>query len=134
MQTERRCTVSHAFDRFEIQIEIGLPDEQGRLQIFRIHTSKMRESKRLSDDVDLGALAADTKNYSGAEIAGVVRSASSFAMGRAIGDRLDRQAMDISQLKVCMEDFKNALDEVKPAFGVATDEFEGYLYHIMIFK
>jgi len=54
--------------RFEIHLEIGLPDEKGRLQIFDIHTKKMRENNLIDKDVDLQKLAKLTKNYTGAEI------------------------------------------------------------------
>lgn len=62
----------------------GLPDEKGRLQILNIHTSKMREFNLLSGDVDVKELAAETKNYSGAELEGLVRAAQSTAMNRHI--------------------------------------------------
>ena len=63
---------------------VGLPDEKGRLEILQIHTSKMREHKKLSDDVDLEELANKTRNYSGAELEGLVRSATATAMNRII--------------------------------------------------
>jgi len=66
--------------RFEIHLEIGLPDEPGRKQIFDIHTSKMRKNDLLMPDVDITKLASMTKNYTGAEIEAVCRSANSFAL------------------------------------------------------
>jgi vesicle-fusing ATPase len=60
----------------------GLADEPGRLQIFEIHTRALRENNLLSSDVDLTELAAQTKNFSGAEIEGLVRAAQSNAMNR----------------------------------------------------
>ncbi len=68
--------------RFEVHVEIGLPDEHGRFQILEIHTKKMRENKLLGKDVDLKALAALLKNYTGAEIEAVVISANAFALNR----------------------------------------------------
>ena len=62
----------------------GLPDEQGRVQILEIHTAKMREHKLLAPDVDLADLAVQTKNFTGAEIEGLVRAAQSTAMNRFI--------------------------------------------------
>lgn len=67
-----------------MQLEISLPDEDGRLQIFNIHTSKMAASKKLSSDVDLKELAAKTKNFSGAEIEGLCRAAAFTAMYRLV--------------------------------------------------
>ena len=59
---------------------LGLADEPGRLQILEIHTKALRDNDLLSDDVDLKELAVQTKNFSGAEIAGLVRAAQSNAM------------------------------------------------------
>lgn len=66
--------------RFEVHVEIGLPDEQGRMEILNIHTKLMRQNKLLADDVDLNKLAHEMRNYTGAEIEAVVKSANSFAL------------------------------------------------------
>lgn len=63
---------------------VGLPDEKGRGQILSIHTAKMRDFNLLAKDVDLKELATETKNYSGAELEGLVRAAQSTAMNRHI--------------------------------------------------
>lgn len=60
--------------RFEVQVEIGLPDEDGRRAIFDIHMKKMVENGLLHPDVDMDRLVSLTPRYSGAEIAGLVRS------------------------------------------------------------
>ena len=44
------------FGRFDREIDIGVPDEVGRMEIMRIHTKNMK----LADDVDLAAVAKDT--------------------------------------------------------------------------
>lgn len=62
----------------------GLPDEKGRVQILNIHTAKMRQFNLLGSDVDVSELATETKNYSGAELEGLVRAAQSTAMNRHI--------------------------------------------------
>ena len=62
----------------------GLPDENGRLEIFNIHTSAMRRFGKLAADVQLDYLASKTRNFSGAEIEGLVRSAQATAMNRMI--------------------------------------------------
>jgi SpoVK/Ycf46/Vps4 family AAA+-type ATPase len=70
--------------RLEVHIEISLPDEHGRVQILTIHTAKMRKNGVMADDVNLAELAALTKNFSGAEIGGLVKSATSFAFNRHV--------------------------------------------------
>lgn len=109
--------------RFEIHMEIGLPDEKGREQIFMIHTKELRENKLLSDDFDIKLLAANTKNYTGAEIEAVCRSAKSFALYdesyvKSLEQKSSKkQKFEINQL-ITMKDFKMALEEVRPAFGI----------------
>jgi len=75
--------------RMEVQLEISAPDVAGRLEILEIHTKDMRQSKRLSKDVDLQALAGFLNGFTGADIAGFVRSAVSFALEEADEDALD---------------------------------------------
>ncbi|KAJ2899443.1 transport between ER and Golgi ATPase protein [Zalerion maritima] len=109
--------------RLEVQIEIGLPDEHGRSQILGIHTERLRVNKILGRDVNIPQLAALTKNFSGAEIAGLVRSASSFAMNRHVKvDSFAQLKDDVQEIQVTNADFFRALDEVKPAFGAPEDE------------
>lgn len=66
---------------------LGLPDEKGRLEILNIHTAKMRNNDKLDKDVDLEELAKVTRNFSGAEIEGLVRSATATAMNRMLSVR-----------------------------------------------
>ena len=66
--------------RLEIHLEIGLPDIRGRNQIFEIHTRNMKKHNLLGQDFNIDALAEMTKNYTGAEIEAVCRSATSFAL------------------------------------------------------
>lgn len=70
--------------RLEVHMEISLPDQHGRAQILKIHTSKMRDNNVMDKDVDLEELSRLTKNFSGAEIGGLVKSASSFAFNRHV--------------------------------------------------
>jgi vesicle-fusing ATPase len=70
--------------RLEVHMEISLPDEAGRVQILNIHTAKMRKNGVMDHDVDLEELAALTKNFSGAEILGLIKSATSFAFNRHV--------------------------------------------------
>jgi vesicle-fusing ATPase len=109
--------------RLEVHMEISLPDEHGRGQILKIHTSKMRENNVMDRDVDLIELAHVTKNFSGAEIGGLVKSASSFAFNRHVKvGTVAGVSDDIENMKVNRDDFMKALDEVKPAFGVSEEE------------
>lgn len=107
-------------------MEIGLPDENGRLQILKIHTREMSKNQYLADDINFEYLAKTTKNFSGAEIEGLVKSAASFALNRQI-DLQNKKKFDEKNIKVTGADFEMALTEVKPAFGVSTDELEAYL-------
>ncbi|KAF9252235.1 hypothetical protein DTO013E5_1332 [Penicillium roqueforti] len=109
--------------RLEVHMEISLPDEHGRSQILNIHTEKMRKNNVMDKDVDLAELAHLTKNFSGAEIAGLVKSASSFAFSRHV--KVGTMASineDVVDMKVNRSDFLHSLDEVKPAFGVSEEE------------
>ncbi|KAE8445181.1 hypothetical protein EG329_013678 [Mollisiaceae sp. DMI_Dod_QoI] len=111
--------------RLEVHMEISLPDEAGRAQILKIHTSKMRDNNVMDRDVDVLELAHITKNFSGAEIGGLVKSASSFAFNRHVKvGTVAGVSDDIENMKVNRGDFLNALDEVKPAFGVSEEELE----------
>lgn len=68
--------------------------------------------------------AARTKNYSGAELEGVVKSAVSFALNRQVSMDDLTKPVDEESIKVTMDDFLNALVEVVPAFGASTDDLE----------
>ncbi|KAI8938821.1 hypothetical protein NX059_004683 [Plenodomus lindquistii] len=109
--------------RLEVHMEISLPDESGRAQILKIHTTKMRTNNVLESDVNVEELAKLTKNFSGAELNGLVKAASSFAFSRHI--KVGTMAAidpDVENMKVNREDFLGALEEVKPLFGVAEEE------------
>lgn len=109
--------------RLEVHMEISLPDESGRAQILKIHTAKMRNNNVMENDVDVNELARLTKNFSGAEINGLVKAASSFAFSRHI--KVGTMATindDVVNMKVNRQDFLDALKEVKPLFGVAEEE------------
>ena len=113
-----------------MHIEIGLPDEKGRVQIFNIHLKPMRENKMLHEEVTSEYLASQTKNFSGAEIEGLVKSASSFALYSSIDiKKTGAKPVDVSgkNIIVRLAHFQKALDEVKAAFGVDEDELKMYL-------
>lgn len=60
------------FGRFDREIDIGVPDEVGRMEVLRIHTKNMK----LSEDVDLAAIAKDTHGFVGADIAALCTEAA----------------------------------------------------------
>lgn len=61
---------------------------------------------------------------SGAEIEGLVRSATSFALNKKVNVKNLSENQNLTDIKVGIEDFEYALEEVKPAFGQHTDDFE----------
>jgi vesicle-fusing ATPase len=127
--TNRKDLIDEALlrpGRFEVHMEIGLPDETGRVQILVIHTTKMKTSNLLDNSVSLEELATLTKNFSGAELEGLVKSATSFALNRQI-DPNNLKKPDPSKIKVLKEDFFSALQDVKPAFGVPEEALESYM-------
>lgn len=111
--------------RLEVHMEISLPDEKGRYQILSIHTAKMRTNGVMDEDVDLLELASLTKNFSGAEIGGLIKSATSFAFNRHVKvGTMAGISEDVENLRVNRTDFMSALDEVHPAFGVSEEELQ----------
>lgn len=134
--TNRRDMIDEALlrpGRLEVHVEISLPDEHGRLQILSIHTAKMTKEKVIEKDVNLPELASLTKNFSGAEIEGLVKSATSFAFQRHIkvGTTAGISG-DIDNLRVNRNDFMLALEEVHPAFGVSEEELQGLVQNGII--
>ncbi|GJP91537.1 hypothetical protein CBS63078_4643 [Aspergillus niger] len=131
--TNRKDMIDEALlrpGRLEVHMEISLPDEKGRAQILKIHTQKMRDNDVMDDDVDLAELALMTKNFSGAEISGLVKSASSFAFSRHIKAGTTASISDdVVNMKVNRSDFHHALEEVTPAFGVSEEELSSRIQH-----
>ncbi|KAJ2361677.1 AAA ATPase cdc48, partial [Coemansia sp. RSA 2611] len=103
------------FGRFDREIDIGIPDPIGRLEILRIHTKNMR----LADDVDLEKIASDTHGFVGADMAALCSEA---AMQQIRGkmdlidleeDEIDASVLD--SLAVTMDDFRYALGVSNPS-------------------
>ncbi|XP_014902499.1 vesicle-fusing ATPase isoform X1 [Poecilia latipinna] len=121
--------------RFEVKMEIGLPDEKGRVQILNIHTNKMRSFNLLAADVDVKELAAETKNYSGAELEGLVRAAQSTAMNRHIKatSTVEVDMERAEKLQVTRADFIGSLNnDIKPAFGTNQEDYSSYIMNGII--
>lgn len=121
--------------RLEVKMEIGLPDEKGRLQILHIHTARMREHKLLAGDVEIPELATETKNFSGAELEGLVRAAQSTAMNRHIKatNKVEVDMEKAERLQVTRGDFLTSLEnDIKPAFGTNQEDYASYIMNGII--
>jgi len=101
--------------RFDREIEIGIPDKRGRLEILKVHTRSMP----LAKDVDLEKLAEITHGYVGADIAALCREAAMKALRRVLPKiDLEREEIPVEVLEtieVTMEDFMNAYREITPS-------------------
>ncbi|GLT77540.1 hypothetical protein SLA2020_491110 [Shorea laevis] len=94
------------FGRFDREIDIGVPDEVGRLEVLRIHTKNMK----LADDVDLERVAKDTHGYVGADLAALCTEAALQCI---------REKMDVIDLE------DEAIDaEVLNSMAVTNDHFQ----------
>ena len=132
--TNRKDLIDEAIlrpGRLELHIEIGLPDEKGRQQIFNIHTKKMRENKVLDDDVDLAELAKITKNYTGADIESMVKLACSNALSEGLSFGSSKINVN-KEHKVNMKNFLDAFGEIQPMFGLKSTELENSIQFGMI--
>jgi transitional endoplasmic reticulum ATPase len=101
--------------RFDREIEIGIPDKEGRLEILQIHTRGMP----LADDVDLVQLANMTHGYVGADLAALAREAAMREL-RKILPTIDLESDTIpievlNNLLVTMADFMDAYREMQPS-------------------
>ena len=132
--TNRKDLIDEAIlrpGRLELHIEVSLPDEKGRLQIFNIHTKKMRENKVLDDDVDLAKLAKMTKNYTGADIESMVKLACSNALSQGVNFS-NSKINFTKEHKVNMKNFEDAFAEIQPMFGLKTTDLENSIQFGMI--
>ncbi|XP_060951349.1 vesicle-fusing ATPase-like [Limanda limanda] len=121
--------------RLEVKMEIGLPDEKGRSQILHIHTAKMRQYELLANDVDVKELAVETKNFSGAELEGLVRAAQSTAMNRHIraSTTVEVNIETAEKLQISRLDFITSLNnDIKPAFGTNQEDFARFIMNGII--
>ncbi|MGI8706368.1 MAG: CDC48 family AAA ATPase [Sphingomicrobium sp.] len=101
--------------RFDREIVVGVPDEQGRNEILAIHTRGMP----LAPDVDLPDLARRTYGFVGADLAALTREAAMEAV-RRIMPRINPEEETIptevlDALSVEWRDFENALKRVQPS-------------------
>ncbi|EDO19051.1 hypothetical protein Kpol_2000p15 [Vanderwaltozyma polyspora DSM 70294] len=103
------------FGRFDREVDIGIPDATGRLEVLRIHTKNMK----LVDDVDLESLAAETHGYVGADIASLCSEAAMQQIREKMDlidleeDEIDAEVLD--SLGVTMDNFRFALGNSNPS-------------------
>ncbi len=90
--------------RFDFLLELPIPDEKTRLEIFKIHT----KGKPLAPDVDLDALAGASEGLVGADIESVCRKASMMAIREFIESGIE----DYSKFLISDKHFKEALSVV----------------------
>jgi len=106
--------------RFDREIEIGVPNNQARLQILRIHTRAMP----LAPDVDLQEIAEHSHGFVGADLEALGQEVGMIALRRFLSAfplETDRAASaDLAALQVTRDDFLAGLKEVEPS---ATREF-----------
>ena len=101
--------------RFDREIEIGLPDRKGRLQVLQIHTRGMP----LVEDVQLEDIAARTHGFVGADLEALAKEAAMGALRRILPEiNLDEESIPaelLDKINVTMDDFENSLREVPPS-------------------
>jgi len=103
------------FGRFDREIDIGVPDENGRLEIYRIHTRNMK----LDDDVDPELIAKETNGFVGADMAALCTEAAMQCIREKMDlidiedDTIDAEVLD--SMSVNMDHFKYAIAKANPS-------------------
>ena len=92
--------------RFDREIEIGVPDRDGRHEILQVHTRRMP----LADDIDLTGIAERTHGFVGADIDALTTEAAMTAL-----DRYREADIDAADITVTKADFDAALAHVEPS-------------------
>ncbi|KAG1468134.1 hypothetical protein G6F56_004020 [Rhizopus delemar] len=103
------------FGRFDREVDIGIPDPTGRLEVLRIHTKNMK----LDEDVDLEQIASETHGYVGADVASLCSEAAMQQIREKMDlidleeETIDTEVLD--SLAVTMENFRYALGVSNPS-------------------
>jgi len=101
--------------RFDREIEIGVPDKEGRKEILQVHTRGMP----LSEDIDLSEYAENTHGFVGADLAQLTKEGAMNALRRIRpdidleSDEIDAEVLE--SLEVSKQDFKEALKGIEPS-------------------
>ena len=101
--------------RFDREIEVGVPDKEGRTEILQVHTRGMP----LAEGIDIEQYAENTHGFVGADIEQLAKEAAMNAL-RRIRPELDLEQDEIDagtleRLEVSREDFKHALKGIEPS-------------------
>lgn len=101
--------------RFDREIEIGVPDRDGRLDVLQIHTRGMP----LAKDVDLDKLADLSHGFVGADLQALAKEAAMRALRRVLPEiNLSADSIPgetISKIIVNMQDFMDVIKEMEPS-------------------
>jgi transitional endoplasmic reticulum ATPase len=101
--------------RFDREIEVGVPNAEGRLEILQIHTRGMPLA---ANDIDLRSLAAELHGYTGADIKALCREAAMKALRRYLpeidleGDKISRETLGMMEIR--SRDFREGMKEIIP--------------------
>merc|ERR1711957_225531 len=116
--TNRPNTIDGAlrrFGRFDRELDIGVPDDNGRLEILRIHTKNMK----LGDDVKLEEIAANTHGFVGADLAQLCTEAALQCIREKMDlIDLDEETIDaaiLDSMAVTQEHFTSAMGQCNPS-------------------
>ena len=101
--------------RFDREIEIGVPDKKGRLEILNIHSRTMP----LDKNVDLTEIAAVTHGYTGADLSLLTKEAAIKALRRVLPlINIEEETLSpevLESIVVKRDDFFNAMHEIQPS-------------------
>ena len=101
--------------RFDREIEIGVPDREGRQEIMEIHTRQMP----ISDDFNMEWILENTYGFVGADLAALVRESAMKALRRYLPEiDLDEEEIPpevLEKMEVKMDDFREAIRDVEPS-------------------
>jgi transitional endoplasmic reticulum ATPase len=101
--------------RFDREIDIGIPDEQGRLDILLIHSRGMP----LTEDVNLESIAKVTHGFVGADLEALSKEAAMRSLRRILPEiNLEQPKIPVeilNKIKITKQDFDEALRDVQPS-------------------
>jgi transitional endoplasmic reticulum ATPase len=115
--TNRRDAIDEALrrpGRFDREIIIGVPDQEGRSEVLAIHTRGMP----LAEDVNLDEIARTTYGFVGADLGALTREAAMDSLRRLLPDLNLREGIAsevLENLSVRQDDFLSAMKRIQPS-------------------